>query len=116
MDPVPGTSVSSKIGKIEIASSGALTTPKAALSVIALGAMKGQVKVLYGPVPAPTLSPAAPIPFPSPGYYAARGFWLKPARPYIVQIAVLHSTCKITTINGAKFRTLPTPQPTPSRS
>lgn len=109
VDPVPGSHVSSKLRKIKIASSGAITTAKAALSVVVIGAMKGEVRALYGPVPAPTSSPAAPIPFPSPAYYAARGFSLEPARTYVVQVAVLHSACKITTIDGAKFRTSSAP-------
>jgi hypothetical protein len=132
--PNPGSRVSPKEKVIEIASSAVITKAGVALALGIIGGNGNEIRRLYGPLatpsPSPTpsatppvappldsrsLRPTSTVPqeLPSPFYYAARGYSLKPRQTYGVSIASLHSACRISRIQGAYFRTTGTPSPKP---
>jgi hypothetical protein len=134
-EPHPGSRVSPKRKIIEIASNAIIGNAGIALAVGIMGSSGNEIRPLYGPLatpsPSPTPSPTPPtawplessalrprliVPqeFPSPLYYAARGYSLQPRQSYAVSIAPLHSACRISRIPGATFRTAGTPSPKPT--
>jgi|HubBroStandDraft_4_1064222.scaffolds.fasta_scaffold00014_79 hypothetical protein len=133
-EPPPGSQVSPKRKVIEIASNAVIVKSGVALAVGIMGGSGNEIRPLYGPLatpsPSPTPSPTPPasppldssplrptsiVPqeFPSPSYYAARGYSLQPRQTYAVSIVWLHSACRISRIPGATFRTVGTPSPKP---
>lgn len=133
-NPHPGSRVTPKKRTIEIASNAVITKAGLALAVGIMGGSGNEIRPLYGPLatpspsPTPSLTPPparpfnslsvtppliVPQEFPSPLYYAARGFSLQPRQTYTVRIASLHSACRVTGIQGAYFRTAGTPSPKP---
>jgi hypothetical protein len=124
-DPSPGSRVAPKTRAIEIASNALISKAGIVLAVGIFGKTANEIRPLYGPIATPSPSPtpppadsdsrarsaspyvASPQEFPSPLYYEARGFSLQPKEIYSVRIAALHSSCNVTMIKGALFRTKP---------
>lgn len=110
VDPLPGTTnVPTQVRRVVIASSPGIRISRAGLVLVSAQKAGGNLgpRELVGPIPSPTTSPAPPTPFPSPLYYAAQGFRLKPNHAYYVDVAVLGSSCTPTRISGARFETAP---------
>lgn len=118
-DPAPGTHVSPRKRTIVIASNALITRSDVALAVEDTN-FESQTEPLYGPVTTPTPSPTpppahsrrtrpasllVPLEFPSPLYYAARGFSLAARETYSVKVASIRSSCRPSLIQGASFKT-----------
>jgi hypothetical protein len=132
--PIPGTTVSYRLKTMKIASSSGIAFANTALLAESTTGKSSGPFPLLGPVPppqqrrpdrlsaplasptpsptptpapTPTPKPTAPVPFPSPVYYAAHGFSLVPGQTYLLQVVRTDANCRPNTIRNAQFNTTP---------
>jgi hypothetical protein len=103
--PAPGaTDVPVTLRGVTIASSSLIHVAGASLWLVAKNGNEIGPRLIEGPVSPPT---GVPSPFPSPVFYSARGFRLRPNRSYFVSLSIAGSACAKSPISQATFKTGP---------